>query len=222
MEKLIYVIWKRPESSIEDFKRDILGNTAEKLMGLGARKLSVNLADELAAYAQGIRITRLPEPMAGTLSIWLDTALGRQPLEAVIANATAHFAGYLVLESVPIVNTTRVAPPGERTPGITTVAFLRKPEAMAYDAWREQWQGHHTRVAIETQSTFLYIQNVVVRPLTQPPQVQRERQHHQRQPWPVPEQLGDQTPGVVLHIGSLSRTGIWVTHPRPLPLPIQD
>jgi hypothetical protein len=37
---------------------------------------------------------------------------------------------------------------------------------MTYDAWRERWQGHHTQVAIETQSTFVYIQNVVVRALT--------------------------------------------------------
>ncbi len=166
MEKLVYVIWKRPEDSVASFKEEILGRTAAALMELGAQGLSVNLADELAAYAQGIRITRLLEPMAGTISIWLDTALDRGPVEEVIARVTARLAGYLVLESVPIVNTTQVAPTGERTPGITTVAFLQKPEAMAYEAWREQWQGQHTQVAIETQSTFLYVQNVVVRSLT--------------------------------------------------------
>ena len=38
---------------------------------------------------------------------------------------------------------------------------------MTYEDWLERWQGHHTRVAIETQSTFLYIQNVIVRALTE-------------------------------------------------------
>ncbi len=167
MEKLVYVIWKSPEDSVESFKEEILGPTATELKEFGARGLSVNLTDELAAYAQGIRITRMQEPMAGTISIWLDTALDRKPVEEVIARATARLAGYLVLESVPIVNTTQIVPPVERTPGITTVAFLQKQEGMTYEAWREQWQDHHTQVAIETQSTFLYIQNVVVRPLTQ-------------------------------------------------------
>jgi hypothetical protein len=166
VEKLLYVIWKRPEGSVETFKRHILGGTATKLLELGARGLSVNLADELAVYAQGMRITRMEQPMVGTISIWLDTSLSRHPVEEVIASATERSAGYLVLESVPVVNTIEVVPLGERTPGITTVAFLQKPVGMTYEAWREQWQGHHTKVAIETQSTFLYIQNVVVRPLT--------------------------------------------------------
>ena len=126
MEKLMYVIWKRPEGSIETFKRDILGRTATKLLELGARGLSVNLADELAAYAQGMRITRMNEPMVGTISIWLDTALSRPPVEEVITCATERSAGYLVLESVPVVNTIEVVPLGERTPGIPTVAFLQK------------------------------------------------------------------------------------------------
>jgi hypothetical protein len=104
--------------------------------------------------------------MSGTLSVWLDTALDRGPVEEVLAAHTSKLAGYLVLESVPIVNTRHVAQPGERIPGITTVAFLERPEGMAYGEWLERWQGDHTRVAIETQSTFSYVQNVVVRALT--------------------------------------------------------
>jgi hypothetical protein len=126
----------------------------------------MNLADGRAAYAQHMRITRTAEPLSGTVSIWLDTALDRDPIHPLLAAACRRFAGYLVLESVPIVNTTHTAPLGQRTPGITTVAFLEKPEAMTYEAWLDQWQGHHTRVAVETQSTFLYIQNVIVRAVT--------------------------------------------------------
>lgn len=166
MEKLIYVVWKRDETSTGGFGEEILGEVATSLASLGARGLSVNLADEAAAYAQGMRITRMPQPPSGTVSIWLDTALDRDPVHRLLATRCQRLAGYLVLESVPIVNTSRVVPLGERTPGITTVAFLEKPEAMGYEDWLEQWQGRHTRVAIETQSTFLYVQNVVVRPVT--------------------------------------------------------
>ncbi len=67
---------------------------------------------------------------------------------------------------MPIVNTRHVAPLGARTPGLYTVAFLEKPERLDYATWLAHWQGEHTATAIETQRTFLYVQNVLVRALT--------------------------------------------------------
>jgi hypothetical protein len=167
MEKLIYVVWKEADASVRDFRRRLLGPVAEELLKLGARKLSMSIADELAEYAQGSRITQMSDPICATVSLWLDTALARAPFERAIASAAARYSGYLVTESVPIVNTKQRAPVGDRTPGINTIAFLEKPDSMTYEAWLDQWQGHHTQVAIDTQSTFLYIQNVVVRTLTE-------------------------------------------------------
>jgi hypothetical protein len=46
------------------------------------------------------------------------------------------------------------------------IACLERPDRIAWDAWIEHWHGHHRRVAIETQSTFHYVRNVVVRALT--------------------------------------------------------
>jgi hypothetical protein len=165
MEKLIYVVWTRDGASPRDFRQQMLGGTARQLIELGARGLAINLIDDLTV--QGMRITQLAEPMTGMVSVWLDTALKRGPLEAALARVTKRLAGYLVLESVPIVNTKHVVSPGERVPGLYNVAFLEKPGFLTYDAWLEWWQGHHTQVAIETQSTFLYIQNVVVRAVTE-------------------------------------------------------
>ena len=163
MEKLIYVIWKPDEMSVERFRQDLLGSIARKLIAAGARGLAVNLADDLTVT--GLRITQMREPLSGMVSIWLDTALNRGPVEEVLAAATARLAGYLALESVPLVNTTHVSPLGERIPGLYTVAFLEKPDSLTYEEWLQRWQGQHTSIAIETQSTFLYIQNVLVRPL---------------------------------------------------------
>ncbi len=164
MEKLIYVVWKQDGASLQSFRREMLGRTARQLIELGARGLTINLIDDLTV--PGMRITQLAEPMSGMVSVWMDTALRRRPLEAALTRVTKRLAGYLVLESVPIVNTQHVVPPGERLPGLYTVAFLEQPDFLTYDAWLEQWQGHHTQVAIDTQSTFLYVQNVVVRPVT--------------------------------------------------------
>ncbi len=124
--------------------------------------MSVLLADDDAV--PGLRIARR-DPTA-VVSVWVDSALHRGPLEDVLRGITARLAGWLTLESVPIRNTEHVVPRGERLPGLYTVAFLEKPERLDYATWLARWQGDHTKVAIETQRTFLYVQNVLVRPLT--------------------------------------------------------
>jgi hypothetical protein len=37
---------------------------------------------------------------------------------------------------------------------------------LSWAEWRRIWQGSHTSVALNTQSTFRYVQNVIVRPVT--------------------------------------------------------
>jgi hypothetical protein len=167
MEKLVYVVWKQPETSVEDFRDDLVGARGKRLTLLGAKKLAVSVADEHVAYAQGSVITHIEAPITAIASFWLNTHLDRAPLEELIAGVASRYAGYLVLESVPVVNTTHTVPTGARTPGINTIAFLEKPDRLTYGEWLDLWQGHHTRVGIETQSTFLYIQNAVVRAVTE-------------------------------------------------------
>jgi len=162
MEKLIYAVWKPDATTVRDFCHEMLGDTARALLGLGVRGLAINLADDLAV--PGLRIERLNP--TGTVSIWVDTALAREPIERVLGATTARFAGWLALESVPLVNTRHVVPLGERVPGLYNVAFFEKPDALSYEDWLAHWQGAHTTVAIETQSTFAYIQNVLVRAVT--------------------------------------------------------
>jgi hypothetical protein len=75
-----------------------------------------------------------------------------------------HVAAYLVTESAPL------PPPataeGVRTDGFANVALLRRPADLDDATWRQRWHINHTPVAIETQSTFGYTQNAVVRALT--------------------------------------------------------
>jgi len=162
VEKLMYVGWKPDGVALADFRADLIGATAESLLACGARGLTMLLADDAAV--QGLRIARR-DPTA-IVSIWLDSALRRAPVEAILARTVNRLAGWLVLESVPLPNATHPVVLGERVPGLYTVAFLEKPETLAYGDWLERWQGDHTAVAIETQRTFLYVQNVLARPLT--------------------------------------------------------
>ena len=167
MEKVVYALWRPPRTTIDELSDQLRGEVAEELLRLGARGVQVNVADDAVAGAV-IRLVETDPQMEAVVSVWLDTAIDvrRRPLDAVLSEAASHVAGYLVTESVPMPNTAHPAQPGERTYGFANLAFLRRPPSLPYDEWLGLWQNHHTQVAIDTQSTFGYVQNAVVRPVT--------------------------------------------------------
>jgi hypothetical protein len=140
---------------------------AKRCAEAGARRMAASLVDEHVADALTARLTHFDPPPAGIFSFWLECSDDRSPCEEALASATARIAGYLVVESVPLVNTTHKAPSGERTPGINVVALIERPERLSWEAWIQHWHGHHRQVALETQCTFAYVRNVVVRPLAE-------------------------------------------------------
>jgi len=166
MEKMMYLVWKHDSDTESRFRRKLLNELSPQLIGLGARGLRITLVDEDVAPAAPLRIECTKPPVAGVISIWADTSVRRRPLEDAVQASVARMAGYLVTESEPIVNSKHVVANGQRTPGMCQVVVLRKPPRLNYEHWLEIWHGSHTQVAIDTQSTFGYRQNVIVRPLT--------------------------------------------------------
>jgi hypothetical protein len=166
MEKMLYVVWKHEADSERAFRQKLLEKVSPQLIDLGARQLRIGVADEDVAPALSLRMETTKPPIAGLVSIWVDTSTRRRPFEDVIQGSVARLAGYLVTESEPIVNTKHIVAEGQRTPGMYQVVLLRKPPRLNYEQWLDIWLGSHTQVAIDTQSTFGYRQNVVVRPLT--------------------------------------------------------
>ncbi|MDH4872356.1 MULTISPECIES: EthD domain-containing protein [unclassified Pseudomonas] len=168
MEKIIYTLWRDPQDSLDSFSQRLRGAVAEQLFTLGARGLQVNLADADVAPAAGLRQeNNRPLPDA-TLSLWADSANidVRRPFDDVLKAVSSRLAAYLVSESVVIRNTRFPAHTGQRTHGFSQIAFLSCPPRLTRDAWLDIWRNHHTRVAIDTQDNFLYVQNLVVRALT--------------------------------------------------------
>lgn len=166
MEKMLYLVWKHEGEPEAGFRQGLLGPLASRIMDAGARRLRIAVADEGVAPAARLRLEATRPAATGLISIWADTAVRRRPFEEAIGSAVARMAGYLVTESEPIVNTEHAVADGQRTPGMCQVAILRKPPRLRYEHWLEIWLGSHTQIAIETQSTFGYRQNVIVRPLT--------------------------------------------------------
>ena len=166
MEKLCYVVWKPTSVSGSAFRDAMLRDAVPALWACGATRISMLVADEHAEAVQKARITREGESIAGLVSLWLDCVDAHPQIEAVLRRHASRLAGFLVTESVVLPNTTRVAAPGERTPGVTMLALLEKPERLSFEEWIAIWFGQHSPLALEIQCTYLYVRNVVLCALT--------------------------------------------------------
>ena len=163
MEKVIAVL-RRAEPDDGWCARQ-RGPVAGALLGLGVPGLSVNVRDDAVRHSL-MTLTTLDPPVAAVVSLWTQQCYGDQMAAApnLLGAECEQLAAYLVTESVPLVAPT--VEPGSRTTGLANIALLRRPADMDQATWLSRWQGDHTSVAIETQSTFGYTQNWVVRALT--------------------------------------------------------
>lgn len=163
MEKVIAVLMRA--DSDEDWCARQRGPVAGALLELGLPGLSVNVRDDAVRHSL-MTLTTLDPPVAAVVSLWTQQCYGAQ-LSAALTLLDAEcdrLAAYLVTESVPLVAPTTES--GCRTDGLANVALLRRPADLDQATWLNRWQCDHTSVAIETQSTFGYTQNWVVRTLT--------------------------------------------------------
>ena len=103
--------------------------------------------------------------MPSTRSRKRSTSPGWSRYCALSAHAS-RVAAYLVVESTPLRNTKYLVPPGERTPGFNLVTGIVPKDGLAYHEFLHLWHVEHRAVALETQSTFAYVRNEIVRALT--------------------------------------------------------
>jgi hypothetical protein len=163
MEKLQYLLWKQPQASAGAFRKQLLDDLAPALLARGVLGLRLCVADEDVAAAAGLRQEKLCPAADALVSLWVDKGQEREGLEANLAACCERFCGFLVRESAPLVHDQQR---GQRMDGWTQVVFLERPPAQSPEDWLEVWQGSHTPVVIETQSTFAYRQNLVLQPLS--------------------------------------------------------
>jgi hypothetical protein len=152
-------------TSGDTLRERLVDDIAPRLLSAGAHHVQVNVMDSGVEPAAGSRMRSgtgpCPEAM---VSLWVDSANAslRAAYDEVVREVDADLVAYLVTESAPL--------PGDavdgRRPGYTQVSFLQRPERIDEQSWMTHWHNHHTQVAIDTQSTSRYLQNLVVRPLT--------------------------------------------------------
>ncbi|MEE4021594.1 hypothetical protein V1Y59_00780 [Gordonia sp. PKS22-38] len=128
-------------------------------LGAGAERVQVNLCD--GAVAGAMRISELDPPIDAVVSFWVPAP---QPVLDLLADLVPRVAAWSVTERLPLTYAT--PGDGSRVDALANVAFLRRPGDLAQAEWLRRWLEEHTQVAIETQATFGYVQNVVDEPLT--------------------------------------------------------
>lgn len=153
--KLIYALWGSGfDTALQSTQLHVL------LQAAGVRRLQINV-DDADVEAAMLRITTFDNPVPAVVSVWTDADVDPEPISDLLAAISQRSAGWEVEETV------RLDPPavenGVRTTALAQIGFLRIPADLDPADWLQIWQGQHTSVAIDTQDTFGYVQNRVLR-----------------------------------------------------------
>lgn len=162
MQKLFYLLFDTPEADGGKLRDALCETAAPALRDAGATEIYVFAADEHVAAGHPVR--QVDPPIRAMVSFWLEDAGDRGPCEAALAAHVPGIAGYLVVESRPMVHT---PPKGERTEGMKQISCITKRADISQEEYIRIWHGDHRQVAIDTQSTFGYVRNEIFRPLTE-------------------------------------------------------
>ena len=138
------------------------------LAAAGASRIRIKIEDDITDLGAALRQSRGEPQHHATIQFWLPSAnaLFRADIDRILGEAGARFALWLVAESSVIENRAHAPAAQSRCEGWAQLAFLTRPARLSFDDWLAVWHDHHTRVAIETQSNFEYVQNLVIRALT--------------------------------------------------------
>lgn len=148
--KAIFALWNADSQQLKE-------PAFHQELGLcGAERLHLNLDDESVAPAMRISTGA---PINAVVSVWGDELYADGILTRLRPLSTT-VTGWIVTEKI------RLSPPptaaGVRAEALANMAFLRRPQRLDRQAWLTHWMVQHTGVAIRTQATVGYIQNIVV------------------------------------------------------------
>ena len=163
MEKLAYQLWKKDDDSLETFKEVLLKNLSRDIGEL-VSELQINIADSDVIPANHLVQSNYPPAPNAVLFIKVKSYFLANTLESHLEKITNKIYGFVVSESI-ILDSSEKSPLGLRSEGFSQVVFLEKPETMSAFDWFDHWTKFHTKIAIQTQSNFIYVQNTVVRSL---------------------------------------------------------
>lgn len=160
MEKIICLAGIANGIPADDFRKQQMPELAAKL---AARRdvhgITVHIDDSDVADAAALRMQSAPTLPQLAVSLWLDSANQYPEIQALLAHYASDIEAYLVSESVVLDPDN---PIGERGRGSTQLCRFSALPELSQQEFIQRWRGDHTAVAVATQSTFGYRQNLVV------------------------------------------------------------
>tara|TARA_B110001454_G_C12647995_1_gene404200 strand:- start:226 stop:918 length:693 start_codon:yes stop_codon:yes gene_type:complete len=165
VEKIVYQLWKKDLDHIDSFKEKLLTHLPSSI-DLLVSELQINIHDQDVAPANSLVQSNYPPAPDAIIFIKVESYFFAKDVETQLLEISQKIQGFIVSESI-ILNDEARAPAGQRSEGFSQIVFLEKPSSMSSFDWFEHWTNHHTEIAIETQSNFIYIQNSILRPLQQ-------------------------------------------------------
>lgn len=163
MEKIVFKLWRNDSDSLEKFKKSLLVDLPETLESL-ISELQINIADEDVNEAAALAQTNYSQNPDAIVFIKVASQYYSENIISILQSFATKVEGFIVSESIILQDDSKDHQ-GKRSEGFSQVVFLEKPLEMTEFDWFDHWTHHHTKIAIETQSNFTYIQNTVVRPL---------------------------------------------------------
>lgn len=168
MQKSIYLLHRPPDEERSIFASR-LHEIGQKMLGLQPLGLRLNIHDSDAAPGASQEKCSSYGPFEAILQLWLSdmSKASRQPYEDLLAKSGGPFHGYLVAERLLVANLGNQQTPAFRNEGFSQMAVLQIPKRLDRETWLDRWQGRHTWVAISIHPHLEYIQNPVVKPVTE-------------------------------------------------------
>lgn len=168
MEKVAFLLLGPPGAVHPEVGSALRDIAVADMKRFGARSVQVNVSDDALGHPFGVEPEEDAEEILAAVFAWVDTAEGSRIAKTLpdASAAGARWHGWLVCESEPRPNRDRPPGPDGRVPGFAQLVALSRPSHLSWGEWRRTFQGGHTPVALHTQATFRYVQNVVFRALT--------------------------------------------------------
>lgn len=165
MKKAVYILSCKSGQSAAELNSALLTTVSAELTAGICSQFTINVFDAAVEQSASLRLQRQDPVIEAAVFVWYDDDAVLAEVELTIKPHADILSGYLLQEYSQIPASPELQAQqqlnGTRTPGFMQLAFLKVPERLEYDEWLTIWRESHTQVAIDTQSTFIYRQNVV-------------------------------------------------------------
>ncbi len=171
-EKLLYLLWPKRTMARDDLTGLMLKNCAEDILKTGTPRLELHVADADSDMKSPAPNLTKDEPVQGVVSVLLDPSR-KGEIESILYGAGFRFMGYLVEESIykdygdNNHSGPRDWPDGRRSPGVTALTLMERPEKIPPDEWVRRWHGTMSPVSEMIQPRTRYVRNLVKKILTE-------------------------------------------------------